>query len=200
MKMWVNDFDNNGTLEQIVTRNFDGKDFPINMKKDLTTQMSSLKKQNLKASDYAKRSIEELFPSELLNNSILKIASVPETIIAVNLGKGKFEIQKLPFRVQLSSVSGITSTDINGDGNLDLILGGNNFEFKPQFSRMDASYGNVLLGDGKLNFTWQNYDQSGFVIKNEIKHLKTFRDKNGKTFIIAAINNEKPKIFRINEK
>ncbi len=200
MKMWVNDFDNNGTLEQIVTRNFDGKDFPINMKKDLTTQMSSLKKQNLKASDYAKRSIEELFPSELLKNSILKTASVSETIIAVNLGKGKFEIRKLPYRVQLSSISGITTTDINGDGNLDLILGGNNYEFKPQFSRMDASYGNVLLGDGKLNFTWQNYDQSGFVVKNEIKHLKTFRDKNGKTFVIAAINNEKPKIFRINEK
>ena len=170
------------------------------MKKDLTTQMSSLKKQNLKASDYAKRSIEDLFPSELLKNSILKTAAVPETIIAVNMGKGKFEIQKLPYRVQLSSVSGITSMDINGDGNLDLILGGNNFEFKPQFSRMDASYGNVLFGDGKLNFTWQNYDQSGFNIKNEIKHLKTFRDKNGKTFIIAAINNEKPKIFRINEK
>jgi len=200
MKMWVNDFDNNGTLEQIVTRNIDGKDFPVNMKKDLTTQMSSLKKQNLKASDYAKRSIEELFPSELLKNSILKTASVPETIIAVNLGNGKFEIRKLPYRVQLSSISGITSTDVNGDGNLDLILGGNNFEFKPQFSRMDASYGNVLLGDGKLNFTWQNYEQSGFVIKNEIKHLETFRDKNGKTFIIAAINNEKPKIFRINEK
>jgi len=200
MKMWVNDFDNNGTLEQIVTRDFDGKDFPVNMKKDLTTQMPSLKKQNLKASDYAKRSIDELFPTELLKNSILKTASVSETIIAVNLGKGKFEIQKLPYRVQLSSVSGITSTDINGDGNLDLILGGNNFEFKPQFSRMDASYGNVLLGDGKLNFTWQNYNQSGFVVKNEIKHLKTFKDKNGKIFIIAAINNEKPKIFRINEK
>ena len=200
MKMWVNDFDNNGTLEQIVTRNFDGKDFPVNMKKDLTTQMSSLKKQNLKASDYAKRCIAELFPPELLKNSILKTATIPETIIAVNLGNGKFEIQKLPFRVQLSSVSGITSTDINGDGNLDLILGGNNFEFKPQFSRLDASYGNVLLGDGKLNFTWQNYNQSGFTIKNEVKHLKTFKDKNGKTFIIAAINNEKPKIFKINEK
>jgi len=200
MKMWINDFDNNGTLEQIVTRNFNGKDFPINMKKDLTTQMSSLKKQNLKASDYAKRSIDELFPSELLKNSILKTASVSETIIAVNLGKGKFEIRKLPYRVQLSSVSGITFTDINRDGNLDLILGGNNYEFKPQFSRMDASYGNVLLGDGKLNFTWQNYDQSGFVVKNEIKHLKTFRDKDGKTFVIAAINNENPKIFRINEK
>lgn len=200
MKMWVNDFDNNGTLEQIVTRNFDGKDFPVHMKKELTNQMVFLKKVNLKASDYAKRSIDELFTSEILNNSIQKPAAVSETIIAVNLGNGKFEIQKLPLRVQLSSVSGITTLDINGDGNLDLIMGGNNFEFKPQYSRLDASYGNVLLGDGNLNFTWQDYKESGFSIKNELKHLKTFRDKNGKIFVIAVINNEKPKIFRINEK
>lgn len=200
MKMWVNDFDNNGTIEQIVTRNFDGKDYPVHMKKELTTQLVSLKKVNLKASDYAKRSIDELFTSEILNNSILKTAAVSESIIAVNLGNGKFEIQKLPFRVQLSSVSGITTLDINGDGNLDLIMGGNNFEFKPQYSRLDASYGNVLLGDGKLNFTWQDYKKSGFSIKNEVRHLKTFRDKNGKIFVIAAINNEKSKIFRINEK
>ena len=200
MKMWVNDFDNNGTIEQIVTRNFHGKDFPVHMKKELTNQMVFLKKVNLKASDYAKRSIDELFTSEILNNSILKTAAVSESIIAVNLGNGKFEIQKLPFRVQLSSVAGITTLDINGDGNLDLIMGGNNFEFKPQYSRLDASYGNVLLGDGNLNFTWQDYEKSGFSVKNEIKHLRTFRDKNGKTFVIAAINNEKPKIFRINEK
>jgi len=200
MKMWVNDFDNNGTIEQIVTRNFDGKDFPVHMKKELTNQMVSLKKVNLKASDYAKRSIDELFTSEILNNSILKTAAVSESIIAVNLGNGKFEIQKLPFRVQFSSVSGISTLDINDDGNLDLIMGGNNFEFKPQYSRLDASYGNVLLGDGNLNFTWQDYKKSGFSVKNEIKHLKTFKDKNGKIFVIAAINNEKPKIFRINEK
>ncbi len=200
MKMWVNDFDNNGTIEQIVTRNFDGKDFPVHMKKELTNQMVFLKKVNLKASEYAKRSIDELFTPEILNNSILKTAAVSESIIAVNRGDGKFEIQKLPFRVQLSSVSGITTLDINGDGNLDLVMGGNNFEFKPQYSRLDASYGNVLLGDGKLNFTWQDYEKSGFSVKNEIKHLRTFRDKNGKTFVIAAINNEKPKIFKINEK
>ncbi len=48
MKMWVNDFDNNGTFEQIVTRHIDGKDYPIHMKRELTTQMVSLKKQNLK--------------------------------------------------------------------------------------------------------------------------------------------------------
>ena len=35
--------------------------------------------------------------------------------------------------------------------------------------------------------------------KNEVKHLKTISDKSGKTYLLAAINNEKPKLFLINE-
>ncbi|MCF6222925.1 MAG: VCBS repeat-containing protein [Flavobacteriaceae bacterium] len=199
MKMWINDFDNNGTIEQVVTRNFDGRDFPIHMKKELTNQMVSLKKQNLKASEYAKKSIDELYTSEILKNTIIKKTTIAESIIAINEGNGKFTIKKLPYNVQLSCVCGITCIDINNDGFMDIITGGNNFEFKPQYSRMDANYGSVLLGDGKMGFTWQNYDISGFFVKNEIKHIKQFKDKSGKTYIITAINNNKPKIFSINE-
>lgn len=199
MKMWINDFDNNGTIEQIVTRNFDGKDFPLHMKKELTTQMVSLKKKNLKASEYAKKSIDELYPEDIINNSIVKKINISESVIAINEGNGKFTIKKLPFMVQLSCVCGIICTDVNNDGNLDIIMGGNNFEFKPQYSRLDANYGSVLLGNGNSDFTWQNYDASGFFIRNEIKHIKQFKDKNGKTYIITAINDEKPKIFTFNE-
>ena len=78
-------------------------------------------------------------------------------------------------------------------------MAGNNFEFKPQYSRLDANYGSVLLGDGKLGFTWQDYNTSGFVVKNEVKHLKTIKDKDGKTYVISAINNQSPKLFAIND-
>jgi hypothetical protein len=78
-------------------------------------------------------------------------------------------------------------------------MGGNNFEFKPQFSRLDASYGHVLLSDGPLNYDWQDYDKSGFFVKGEIKHMQKFRDKQGKTYVIAAINDTEPKIFMLNE-
>ena len=195
MKLWVNDFDNNGTFEQIVTRNIDGKDYPIHMKKELTAQMVSLKKQNLKASEYAKKSIDELFPKEVFEKSIMSQSNMGESIIAINEGNGEFKTKKLPDWVQLSCVCGITCTDLNNDGNLDLILGGNNFEFKPQYSRIDANYGSVLLGNGAMDFEWQTYNKSGFYIKNEIKHIAQFKDKNGKTFIITAINDDKPKIY-----
>ena len=79
-------------------------------------------------------------------------------------------------------------------------MAGNNFEFKPQYSRLDANQGSVLLGDGKLGFTWQEYSTSGFIIKNETKHLKKIVDNKGNTYLVAAINNESPKLFLINEK
>ena len=199
VKMWMNDFDNNGTIEQITTNHRQGKDYPIHMRKELTGQLVSLKKQNLKASVYAKKSIDELFSKEIFDNSIMKKNSISETIIAVNEGNGSFTVKKLPSRVQFSCVCGIVCADINSDGNLDLIMAGNNFEFKPQYSRLDANYGSVLLGDGKLGFTLQDYNTSGFAVKNEVKHLKTITDKNGKIYVIAAINNEAPKIFAINE-
>ena len=199
MKLWVNDFDNNGTIEQITTRNFEGKDYPIHQKKELTTQMVALKKQNLKSSEYAKRTIDELFSSDTFINSIVKEGTVQESVIAINEGGGKFTIKKLPGRVQLSCVCGITCADVNNDGYLDLIMGGNNFEFKPQYSRLDANFGSILLGNDKLDFKWQNYDESGFFIKEEVKHIEQFKGKNGKKFVIVALNDNKPKVFALDE-
>lgn len=199
MKLWINDYDNNGTLEQIMTQNIEGKDYPLHQKREMTAQIVSLKKENIKASEYAKKTVQELFPAAVFENTIQREVNIGESIIAINEGNGKFTVKILPYQVQFSCVCGITCTDINNDGNLDLILGGNNFEFKPQYSRLDANFGSVLLGDGNLNFTWQDYNTSGFFITNEVKHLQQFKDKNGRRFLIAAINNDKPKIFKLDE-
>lgn len=199
MKMWVNDFDGNGTLEQVVTLTNEAGDYPLHQKKELTAQVVSLKKENLRASVYANRTIHELFSPELVQRSIVKRAVTAESAIAINEGNGTFRIQALPPQVQFSCVCDITCRDLNGDGNLDLIMAGNNFEFKPQFSRLDASYGNLLLGDGQLGFTWQPYDKSGFAIREEVKYLRELKDREGNSYILAAANESKPRLFAIHE-
>ena len=118
----------------------------------------------------------------------------------INNGDGTFSEQAEVYGLADSGFSTHAAFfDYDKDGDLDLIMAGNNFEFKPQFSRLDADYGDVLLNDGNFEFTWQNYDKSGIFIKSEVKHIKQFKDKNGKAFFLFAINDEKPKIFSINE-
>lgn len=197
-KMFINDFDDNGTIEQIVTRSVESRDVPISMKRELTNQLVSLKKQNLKFSDYATKSIDELLDSTILNNSIFKEVNTTESLIALNDGDGNFEIKILPRETQFSCVCDINCTDINGDGRLDIILGGNNYDFKPQYSRLDASYGSVLLAKDNGDFEWLRYEESGFFVRGEVKHLLPFKDKTSKEFLFVGINNEKPKVYRYN--
>lgn len=199
MKLFINDFDNNGTIEQITTRSIDGKDLPASLKQELAKQIPSIKKKNLSYSDYSKKTFQELFAKEVVDNSIQKTVNIQESVIAINKGNGKFEIKALPKEVQFSCVNSISAMDVNKDGILDLILGGNQYEFKPQFSRLDANYGSVLLGNRKGNFSWLTYSQSGFFINGEVKQVKIIKDKNKKVSIIAVVNDNTPKIFRRNE-
>ena len=199
MKMFVNDFDANGTIEQITTRTIDGKDIPIPLKSELAKQIPMIKKKNLSYADYAKKSIQELFSQEIINNSILRKATTQESMVAINKGNGKFDVQVLPKEVQFSSVNSICVYDINKDGILDLILGGNEYDFKPQFGRLDSNYGSVLLGNKNGTYTWTPYNKSGFFIKGEVKHVQKINNKNKTISIIAVINDNAPKIFIPNE-
>ena len=116
-KLWVNDFDSNGSIEQIITQNINGKDYPIHMKIEIATQLVSLRKENLKASDYSTKSMDMLFDVNILNNSIVKDIKQLETIIAINNGDNNFTVKKLPMQVQFSPINGIICDDVNQDGN-----------------------------------------------------------------------------------
>ncbi|WP_367755387.1 FG-GAP-like repeat-containing protein [Flavobacterium sp. WC2430] len=199
MRLFVNDFDNNGTIEQIATRSIDGKDLPLNLKQDVAKQIPMIKKKNLSYADYAKKTFQELFAKEVVDNTIQKEATIQESVIAINKGNGQFEIKLLPKEVQFSCVNTICTMDVNKDGILDILLGGNQYEFKPQFSRLDSNYGSLLLGNKNGTYSWVPYNKSGFFMRGEVKHLKSIKNANNSVSVIAVINDNSPKIFKSNE-
>ena len=199
MKLFVNDFDKNGTIEQITTRTINGKDIPIHLKQELAKQIPSIKKKNLSYEAYANKSIQEIFDAETIDASLKMVANFPQSIVAINSGNGVFQIQILPQQVQYSSVNAICTTDINKDGHIDIILGGNQYGFKPQFGRLDASNGTTLLGSASGIFTWLPNAQSGFTIYGEVKKIVNLKSKNKKPTIIGFVNSGKPKTFISND-
>jgi hypothetical protein len=129
--------------------------------------------------------------------SKVKEVTTFSSYVAYNNGKGNFTIKELPYEAQLSCICDIQCEDINKDGNQDLIMGGNNFSFKPQFSRLDANEGLVFFGNEKGEFN--NQSQTGFKVKGEVKNIDWFKNKSGDSYLIVAVNNSKPKIFKVND-
>lgn len=199
LKLFINDFDDNGTIEQIATRTISGRDLTINLKKELASQIPSIKKHNLSYAEYATKSFQDIFSKEVIDKSIQKKVTTQESCIAINKGNGKFQIQILPKEVQFSSVNTICTLDVNNDGILDIILGGNQYGFKPQYTRLDSNFGSVLLGNKNGKYSWQPYQKSGFFIRGEVKHLGKIKNKNSSIAIMAIVKDAAPKTFEINK-
>jgi len=194
-KMWLADFDNNKTVEKIITYTVEGKDKPVVTKRDLTSQLPALKKQNLKHSDYADRSIQDLFDPKVLAKARVLEGTYFKSAIALNNGAGQFTMQALPSEVQFSCVCDIYCTDLNQDNQPDLVLAGNDNGFMPQFSKLDASYGHVLLNEGNGEFRRLDNRDSGFFVEGEVRALTEVRmgDDN---YLLVGRNNASPKLFK----
>jgi enediyne biosynthesis protein E4 len=197
VKIWINDFDNNGVTDKIITYTVDGKDKPVFLKHDLEESMPFLKKQNLKHAVYAAKSVQELIPADMLGKAIMKEFNYSSSCIAVNNGNGKFIVQKFPPVIQLSSVNVIHSVDLNNDNIPDLITGGNLFDFQPQLERLDAGLGNVLINDGKGNLGIPEAKQTGLEIRGELRDIAEIHGKN-KRYILFAQNDEMPLLYMLN--
>jgi len=196
VKLWITDFDQNNSTDRVLTYTINGKDLPVFLKHDMEDQLPSLKKQNLKHKDFAKKSIQELFLADVLKNARVKQFNYTPSCIAFNKGGGKFRITQLPPMVQLSSVNAISCTDVNGDGAPDLVLGGNDFDFPPQFGRLDASFGHVLLNDGKGHFAWLYPDESGVELLGQIRDIACIKGRD-KNYLLFLQNDDYPVLFEI---
>ncbi|WP_240348321.1 VCBS repeat-containing protein [Longitalea arenae] len=195
VKMWINDFDQNGSVEKIITRSIAGKDKPVFLKREMTDQLPSLKKQNLQHREFAKKSVQELFDAEQIDKATVKEINYTASCIAINEGDGKFRIQELPLPVQFSCVNTIKCTDINNDGKTDLILGGNEFGFQPQFGRLDACGLTVLLntgGKGKLQFI--DTRKSGLQVNGAVRDIAEIRGAKDTYFLILQ-NDSVPALY-----
>lgn len=194
-KLWVSDFDNNGTTEKIMTRTINGRDMPLTLKKELTDQLPLLKKQNLQHVEYANKSIQDLFSAEAISKAEVKTATYFKTAIAINNGNNQFTLQALPNQVQISNVQAIHAGDLNEDGLPDLVLGGNFTGFTPQYSRLDASYGQVLINQGNGNFQLLPSTESGIKIKGDVKQILPI-EIDGDLHLLFAINDKEPVLLK----
>jgi hypothetical protein len=195
VSMYVSDFDENGSVEQIITCYNGDKAYPMALRHDLVAVLPYLKKKYLKYDSYKEQTIEDIFTKEQLAKAVKLEAKEMRSSVIINNKNGTFTLKPLPTEAQFSTVRGISVADYDGDGKADILLGGNFYQSKPEAGIYDASYGLLLKGDGIGNFKPVSASQSGFFIKGAVRDIMNIKSKK-KNLVIVARNNEQPKIFQ----
>jgi hypothetical protein len=193
----VNDFDKNGTVEQIISCvTEDGNTYPMVLKGELQRATPAIKQKFIKYKDYANKTVEELYSDDQREGMVLRQITTTESAFLINDGKGNFSLQALPYEAQFSPIRGIEVSDFDHDGKVDILLAGNFFDSLPEWGRFDAMYGLMLKGLGKGKFVAQRSKETGFQTRGQVRKMSIAKSKGGNVVILAK-NNDKAQVFQV---
>ncbi|MBI5008671.1 MAG: VCBS repeat-containing protein, partial [Bacteroidia bacterium] len=196
MRIMSKDFDRNGTSDPVCSYFVQGKSYPIYQRNILLTQIPSLRNRFKTYEDYAKASLDDIFPEDTRSDAYVRDCRFFETSYIENLGNGSFRLSSLPVESQTAPVFGIMANDYNADGNNDIILAGNSYSTSISDGQYDSFYGLLLAGDGKGKFIPVPTRESGFFVDGDSKAMAELTMKDGKTMILVSRNSDSLKVLR----
>jgi hypothetical protein len=174
------------------------KEFPANGRDDIIERWPALKKQFDNYRSFAVATMDEIVPAAKRKNAIRLKANFLQSCYIRNDGDGKFTMIPLPGEAQVSVINGMVADDFDGDGNLDVLISGNDYGSDVSIGRYDAMNGLLLKGDGKGDFEALSIKQSGIYIPGNGKALIKLVGSSGNYLVAGSQNRDNLKLFRHN--
>jgi uncharacterized pyridoxamine 5'-phosphate oxidase family protein len=201
LKMLIKDIDDNKANDHILAYNRDVKSsdtrwYPVNSKDEMGKQMPSIiNKKYVEYKNFAGKTIDELFTKKELKDAEEKLVNTFESVYLENQGNKTFKMSILPSLAQVSKVMSLFTEDVDNDGNLDVIIGGNFSGANMYQARYDAFFGLILKGNGKGQFKASVPTDNGFLMEGDVRDIKTLNTPKTKLYFITR-NNDKMQIFK----
>jgi len=189
------DFDENGSYDIALSKINDGKLVPVRGKECSSEQNPYLLDKIATYKEFAQLEFKDIYGEDKLKDAFRLTAHMFETVYAENKGNGTFEITKLQNTTQTGPTMSLVSTDVNKDGNLDVIGVGAIYDAEVETIRYDSNYGYVLLGDGSGNFS-VSHDHDPF-IDSDSKDIETITINGVDCFVVVS-NNAPLEVFTFN--
>ncbi|MEL6650726.1 MAG: RNA-binding protein, partial [Bacteroidota bacterium] len=167
----------------------EGVSYPMASKDEITKQIIALRRPYERYADYAKSTIEDLFGAEAVSKAIKRQVYQFASVYLENLGNDQYAVRPLPSEVQYAPIYAIQPVDVDNDGNLDVILGGNFHSVSPSRGRYDASFGWYLKGDGKGGFQIQSPNESGLWLSGESRRFALLKANKQSPLLLVGRNN-----------
>lgn len=195
MTLYAKDIDKNGSLDAMLFCYLKAEDntkkpFPMHAREDLSSQLVSIRKKYPSYKSYGLATMNDLWPDTEKQDAIVETANELRSCYIENKGNGKFILNSLPLMAQAAPLFGMIAEDFDDDGNLDLLLVGNDYGMEPYSGRHDAFNGLYMQGDGKGNFKSMTTEESGFFVGGDAKGLARVHTGGNSDIWIATQNQD----------
>lgn len=186
LRMWVKDVDKNQTMEQILAyKRNDGEWYPVAFKDELGKQMPGIiNKRFTNYGLFAGKSIDKVFKDKELKDADEFTVNQFSSVYLENQD-GRFVVHELPMMAQVSKLFSLLPYDIDGDGDLDLLGGGNMYGVSSYQGRYDADFGMVLRNDSKGHWTSLLPTDVGFVLNGEVRAIQSIQTAQGPRILVS---------------
>ena len=190
MEMYVADFNQNGSVEQVLTHYEDGVRYPFKLRLDIASALNHLRAEFPTFESYSEATVEDVLSEEERERATKRHVDRFDSVVLINDGSGHFDVRSLPRIAQKKPIYGIYADDMTQNGHADLLLAGNFFGVQPEIGRMGSSWGVLLSGDGTGAFTEVPARERGVQLSGETRHLLPFNHAQHGTVVMAARNND----------
>ncbi|HRP33030.1 MAG TPA: VCBS repeat-containing protein [Agriterribacter sp.] len=202
MQLYASDLDGNGSIEPVYfyyIKSRDGKkySFPGISRSQFADQTPVIKKQFLLHDDYARAKFDDIFRGRQKDSLYQVFCNETRTCVFENKGDGKFEKHPLPPEAQFAPVNAIICDDLDGDGNKDILLAGNEYQAEVMRGRYDASYGCYLKGNGTQSFLPIAPVKSGFIVDGDVKDMALITFPDESKWVLVGVNNDSLRVFAV---
>lgn len=189
LSLYASDFDKLGRIVPVIAVTEDGKDYPYASRDELLDQIPSLKKRYPNYVSYSKATLEELLTAEKLKSARKFTVKEFRSGILENKG-GTMKFHALPVQAQFAPAYAISLTDVNKDGRVDIMLGGNMKQTRVRIGKNDAGLIQVFLNKGNMAFDYMPQTESGLYMKGDVRDLAIV-NVLANTYLLGAVNNAK---------
>lgn len=183
--IYAADFTGNRSTGIVLTAEHDGVERPLWGLAPLGREIYTLGALYPTHGTFAEVPITKLFTPNQLEQAVRYQVDTLASMVLRNAGGGAFVATALPTAAQIAPIEGIVVHDVDGDGALDLLVAGNQYEMEPNTPRLDAGNGLWLRGDGKGRFTPVTPRTSGFLAPKNVAGVALVDSPKGKAVLVA---------------
>ncbi len=193
LRIYADDFDNSGTLDVVLSQQYNGIFVPSRGKECSTQQMPFISQKIPTYGEFARYSLEDIYGDRIFS-AYQKEVNQFKSLVLINQGEGVFKKSVLPFMAQTMPIIDADGLDINKDGYEDLVVVGNIYNTEVETPRLDNNYALILVSNQKDNYSVISPQDSGLYTEGNIKSVKVIEDK-----ILMTSNNGSTKTFSLNK-